>query len=285
MSALTAALSTTDARPLVSGHDAAIINDSFIEPTRQRKHLRECTPGKVNIWQNRSQSVGWTKSSALASPRGHRGRTILPTRLCLTARCPPYGAQHNSFSRRAGARALFDSSPPPNRGEAERRQAQPSIVRAAHKCCHLNALRARKRAPSGARSPLGAPPRLSLRRPNATAQPRAALPGNHRMRTGFWPSPMPAQRAPRPPPYPPPQAGEGRVGAAARAGSRSRPGAGLRVPPAGAALAPQSGSHPDAPVDERDSRLVAEMVTDVKRNVTTIVTTSKVAAGIKRGKP
>ena len=62
---------------------------------------------------------------------------------------------------------------------------------------------------------------------------------------------------------------------AGRAGSRSRPGAGLQVPPAGAALAPQSGSHPDAPVDERDLRLVTEMRTNVKKNVALSATISQ----------
>jgi hypothetical protein len=57
---------------------------------------------------------------------------------------------------------------PPERREAERRQAhQPGRTLAG----------AAARLALKARSPLGAPPRLSLRRPNATAQPRPALPG------------------------------------------------------------------------------------------------------------
>ena len=54
-------------------------------------------------------------------------------------------------------------------------------------------------ASSGTRSPVGVPPRLSLRRPNATAQPQAALPGT-RLRNGRYPSPpVPVQRASRRP--------------------------------------------------------------------------------------
>ena len=54
-------------------------------------------------------------------------------------------------------------------------------------------------ASSGTRSPVGVPPRLSLRRPNATAQPQAALPGT-RLKDGRYPSPpVPVQRASRRP--------------------------------------------------------------------------------------
>src|SRR5713226_8795123 len=55
---------------------------------------------------------------------------------------------------------------PLQRGEAERRQTQNQPPR----------LRAR-RALSGARTPVGVPPRLLHRRTNATAQSQAALPG------------------------------------------------------------------------------------------------------------
>src|SRR5215510_3739274 len=37
--------------------------------------------------------VGWAKSLAVPSPRGHGAPAILPTRKCRAARlCPPYGA-------------------------------------------------------------------------------------------------------------------------------------------------------------------------------------------------
>ena len=65
----------------------------------------------------------------------------------------------------------------------------------------------------GDRSPSGASPRLLLRRPNATAQPRAALPGI----TGcerVLPLPGPVQRAPRRPVVVP--AGRGPEAARAR---------------------------------------------------------------------
>ncbi len=108
-------------------------------------------------------------------------------------------------------------------------------------------------ASGGTRSPLGAPPRLLLRRPNATAQPRAALPGI----TGcerVSPLPGPAQRAPRGPVVVP--AGRGPEAARER-DCETRP------------QAPHSlrnrRSHPDAPVDERDWALVTEIVTNVKR--------------------
>ena len=74
------------------------------------------------------------------------------------------------------------------RGEAERRQTQNQPPR----------FRAR-RALSGARTPVGVPPRLLHRRTNATAQPQAALPGT-RLRNGRYPSPpVPVQRASRRP--------------------------------------------------------------------------------------
>ena len=81
------------------------------------------------------------------------------------------------------------------------------------------------------------------------------------MRTGFWPSPMPAQRAPRRPVIVP--AGRGPEAARER-DCESRP------------QAPHSlrnhRSHPDAPFDERDWRLVTELGTDVKENVALSVT-------------
>jgi len=67
--------------------------------------------------------------------------------------------KRNPFSRRIRARALFDSFSP-NRGEAERRQAQPTIVRATHPSVAARTCCGRGSDPSGGRSPLGAPPRL-----------------------------------------------------------------------------------------------------------------------------
>jgi hypothetical protein len=85
-------------------------------------------------------------------------------------------------------------------------------------------------APYGARSPTGAPPRLLLRRTNATAQPQAALPGT-RLRNGRYPSPpVPVQRASRRPVVVP----AGRLPRAARER--------VTKPPAGTALAPFQGS-------------------------------------------
>jgi hypothetical protein len=54
-------------------------------------------------------------------------------------------------------------------------------------------------ASSGTRSPVGVPPRLLLRRPNATAQLQGALPGTW-LKHGRYPSPpVPVQRASRRP--------------------------------------------------------------------------------------
>ena len=85
-------------------------------------------------------------------------------------------------------------------------------------------------APYGARSPTGAPPRFLHRRPNATAQPQAALPGTW-LRNGRYPSPpVPVQRASRRPVIMP----AGRLPRAARER--------VTKPPAGTALAPFQGS-------------------------------------------
>jgi len=138
---------------------------------------------------------------------------------------------------------------PTERGEAERRQAQTSIVRATQAaCCHAVALRA-QRAPSGARSPVGVPPRLS--------------PGGSRP---FRPAPGQASwdAARAHDPVSPPQPGGERPCAAdagvtrarlsqsrestSRTGrnagqhdARSCPGADCIFPRAGTALAPHSG--------------------------------------------
>jgi len=78
---------------------------------------------------------------------------------------------------------------PTNKREAERRPAHNSILRA---------LRARL-ALSGARSPVGVPPRHLLQRTNAAAQLQNALPGT-RQKTGVTrPPPIPVQRLSRRP--------------------------------------------------------------------------------------
>ena len=56
-----------------------------------------------------------------------------------------------------------------------------------------------RRASSGTRTPVGVPPRLSLRRTNATAQPQAALPGTWLKDGRYPPPPVPVQRASRRP--------------------------------------------------------------------------------------
>jgi hypothetical protein len=119
---------------------------------------------------------------------------------------------------------------PQKEGEAERRQTQNQPPR----------LRAR-RALSGARTPVGVPPRLLHRRTNATAQPQAALPGTW-LRNGRYPSPpVPVQRASRRPVVVP----AGRLPRAARERSAN--------PPAGTALAPYSGvPREHVPLSERD---------------------------------
>jgi hypothetical protein len=110
---------------------------------------------------------------------------------------------------------------PHQRGEAERRQTQNQPPRS----------RAR-RALSGARTPVGVPPRLLHRRTNATAQPQAALPGT-RLRNGRYPSPpVPVQRASRRPVVLP----AGRLPRAARERTAN--------PPAGTAPAPPFGLPP-----------------------------------------
>ena len=108
---------------------------------------------------------------------------------------------------------------PLQRGEAERRQTQN----------HPPRLRAR-RALSGARTPVGVPPRLLHRRTNATAQPQAALPGTW-LRNGCYPSPpVPVQRASRRPVVMPagrlPRAARERVTNPAR-GNRTRSVSGI----------------------------------------------------------
>ena len=114
---------------------------------------------------------------------------------------------------------------------ADRRNCLVTAPRKAHVAMRF-ALGAR-RAPYGARTPTGAPPRLLHRRTNATAQPQAALPGT-RLKDGRYPSPpVPVQRASRRPVIMP----AGRLPRAARER--------VAKPPAGTALAPLSGSHPE----------------------------------------
>jgi hypothetical protein len=111
----------------------------------------------------------------------------------------------------------------------------------------------------GARSPLGAPPRLLLRRSNATAQLRAALP-----RRWIGLSTLSAaelSQAPGRPVIVP----AGTMPKAARAR--------IVTPPAGTALAPSFGNTSGSrPLGERDSGVITEMVTNVKHYVTLTVT-------------
>ena len=140
------------------------------------------------------------------------------------------------------------------RREAERRQTRISNLRTRN--LHPPRLRGRteegaRRASGGTRSPVGVPPRLLLRRTNATAQLRlraswdAALTGVTRL------EPVPVQRAPRRPVIVP----AGRIPEAARERSSN--------PPAGTAPAPSSGLPPEGVPSERDSSAVAEIVTNV----------------------
>jgi hypothetical protein len=128
--------------------------------------------------------------------------------------------------------------------EAERRQTRISNLRTRN--LHPSRLRGRteegaRRASGGTRSPVGVPPRLLLRRPNATAQLRlraswdAASTGVTRL------APVPVQRAPRRPVIVP----AGRIPEAARERSAN--------PPAGTAPAPSSGLPPEGVPSERDS--------------------------------
>jgi hypothetical protein len=102
-----------------------------------------------------------------------------------------------------------------------------------------------RRASSGTRTPVGVPPRLSLRRPNATAQPQAALPGT-RLRNGCYPSPpVPVQRASRRPVIVP----AGRLPRAARErGYEPRPRAPLSLR--------STAVTGDVPYNERDAPLL-----------------------------
>ena len=161
-----------------------------------------------------------------------------------------HGACHRARPLRAGPLGSIRAT---KQREAERRQTQ-SI--------HWPHLLMR-RASGGTRSPVGVPPRLLLRRPNATAQLRlraswdAAATGVTRL------EPVPVQRAPRRPVIVP----AGRIPGAARERSAN--------PPAGTAPAPSSGLPPEGVPSERDSSAVAEMVTNVngaKRFVTSAET-------------
>jgi hypothetical protein len=86
---------------------------------------------------------------------------------------------------------LTVSSPSPSFFVKGRQNADRRVVQPPHRRMRL--------ASSGTRSPVGVPPRLLPRRPNATAQPQAALPGTW-LKDGCYPSPpVPVQRASRRP--------------------------------------------------------------------------------------
>ena len=139
--------------------------------------------------------------------------------------------------------------------EAERRQTRISNLRTRN--LHPSRLRGRteegaRRASGGTRSPVGVPPRLLLRRPNATAQLRlraswdAASTGVTRL------APVPVQRAPRRPVIVP----AGRIPGAAR----ERSGKSARGDRSRSVFRLASGK---ASRVERDFPTVAEMVTNV----------------------
>jgi hypothetical protein len=158
-----------------------------------------------------------------------------PSRLALLA--PQGDGRHQSFSRRVRARALpttTKNSHPlaKNRGEAERRKAHPTIVRASQ--TSLRSLRkpicARKRAKIGACSPSGAP----LRHSPAQSQPPLAQLQNHVSWDAAGAGVLPASGLSSP-------ASSSQTGPFTRqAVPRSRPGADCKSA-AGTALAPLSG--------------------------------------------
>jgi len=65
--------------------------------------------------------------------------------------------------------------PPKKLREAERRKAHPTIPRGAVRCCHLRALRARKRPDVGGRSPSGAPTAALAKATERSGSAQAAL--------------------------------------------------------------------------------------------------------------
>jgi hypothetical protein len=180
--------------------------------------------------------------SLSSSKCGH----LQPSCLCPVARTT--GAkkkQAQSFSRRPCARVLQTnfSALPQKAREAARRQAQLQCPRHTSGRYRPDVLRARQRATNGslartvcfrARSPLGAPPRLLSRQPNAKdsgpgrasrdADAKALPPLCAALKPGTW------------------HAGRDAGGVDAR----TRPGAGLRTPPAGTAPAPLQGSSREA---------------------------------------
>ena len=182
-----------------------------------------------------------------------RAANVSEPSLSMDCRVKPGNDEiENSFSRRASARALFDSFLPPQRGEAERRQAQPSFVRAAQQVLPLACAAGAEARPSerARLSALHRGSRLGDRTPPLSLGPRFLEKADA---NGLLA--LSAASA----------ASSSRTGRnAGRAGSRSRPGAGLRNPPAGAALAPPQDRIRMRPLDERASRLVTEVVTDVK---------------------
>ena len=147
---------------------------------------------------------------------------------------------------------------PKNAKGAERRKAQPSI----------GGIYGCRSVLSAARSPLGAPPRRLLRRPNATAQFRAALSsladrylgprvcgpcGLWTLMRGVGPSPTAkvSQTPGRPVVMP-----AGTMPRTARERSAN--------PPAGTAPAPHSGLPPESALRERAEQNVTVLVTIVK---------------------
>jgi len=177
-------------------------------------------------------------------------------RLPLPARRGEVKKKIENRSRDASAPECLPRTKPiqfPRMRGAERREAHPTNVRAAPADVAIDrCVRARKRAADKctqsaqlicfrARSLPGAPQRHSPRQSQpALAQPQAVFPGTRLLRAS------PAARLSQ--------------SSALRAdrsfcrtnGVQGRPGAGLRIPPAGAALAPPSVRHRRRPSNERD---------------------------------
>jgi len=74
------------------------------------------------------------------------------------------------------------AAPPKKPREAERRKAHPTIPRGAVRCCHLRALRARKRPDVGGRSPSGAPTAALAKATERSSSAQAALRAKERTR-------------------------------------------------------------------------------------------------------
>ncbi len=177
----------------------------------------------------------------------------------LTIRYPPFAIRQFAFRHSPFARSKKGGGTPADAIHPLAASADAARVHA-DKCTQVCAHKIH-----ATRSPVGVPPRLLLRRTNATAQlrPRASwdLVGAHNpdgskdraLLNGRYPLlPVPVQRAPRRPVVVP----AGRIPEAARERSAN--------PPAGTAPTPPSGLPPEGVPSERDSIIVTELRTNVK---------------------